>query len=473
MEKLADIKKDFAQWYQDVIVQAELIDSSPTKGSMVIRPYGYSIWENIQKVVDQKIKETGAENAYFPLLIPESFLKKEAEHVEGFSPELAVVTHAGGKKLEEPLVVRPTSETVIYAMFAKWIKSWRDLPLKVNQWANVVRWEMRPRAFLRTTEFLWQEGHTAHATKEEATQMAKVALNLYKNFIENYLAIAVIAAEKSSGERFAGADHTYTIESLMQDGKALQMCTTHVLAHSFPASFDIKFQDKDGEMKVPYCSSWGLTTRVIGALIMVHGDEKGLVVPPKIAPIQAVIIPIYKTDQDKKTILDKVVQLKEKLLEKDLRVIIDDDEQLTPGAKFYKWELKGVPLRIELGPKDLEKNQAMVVDRAEKNKQAVNLDKIEDLIPDLLQEIQNKLFKKSKKNLKNMWHSGDKLKEFGPTLEKENGLYQTGWCGAQDCELKFKDYKATVRCVLEEKKHVQCAVCEKPSKNDILVAKAY
>ncbi len=473
MKKLADINKDFAQWYQDVIYEAELVDSSPVKGAMIIRPYGYSIWENMQKVVDQKIKATGTKNAYFPLLIPESFLKKEAEHVEGFSPELAVVTHAGGKKLEEPLVVRPTSETIIYAMFAKWIKSWRDLPLKINQWANVVRWELRPRAFLRTTEFLWQEGHTAHATKQEATDMALEARQLYKDFMQNYLAIPVIAAEKSASERFAGADHTYSLEALMLDGKALQMGTTHVLSHSFPKSFDIKFQDKDGKMKVPYCSSWGVSTRMIGGLIMSHGDQDGLIIPPKIAPIQVVIIPIYRKDDEKELVLNKVEELKKQLEKLDIKVFVDDDDQTTPGAKFYNWEIKGVPLRVELGPRDLKNNQIVVVDRLEKNKQMISFENIATEIPKILDDLQDKLFKRAEKRLMDSWYQGDKLKDFGSTLEKEAGLYQTGWCGSKECELKFKDYKATIRCVLDENKHSQCAVCDKKSEKDILVAKAY
>ncbi|MFH1644087.1 MAG: proline--tRNA ligase [bacterium] len=473
MKKLADINKDFAQWYQDVIYEAELVDSSPVKGSMVIRPYGYSIWENMQKIVDQKIKQTGTQNAYFPLFIPESFLKKEAEHIEGFSPELAVVTYAGGKNLEEPLVVRPTSETIIYSMFAKWITSWRDLPLKINQWANVVRWELRPRAFIRTTEFLWQEGHTAHATKEEATKMALEALELYKDFMQNYLAIPVIAAEKSAGERFAGAAHTYSTESLMQDGKALQMGTTHVLLHSFPESFDIKFQDKDGELKVPYCSSWGVTTRMIGGLIMTHGDQNGLIIPPKIAPIQVVIIPIYKTETDKNLIFSKVEELENQLKAKNIKVIIDNDEQITPGAKFYKWEIRGIPLRIELGPKDLQNNHVILVDRLEKNKQKVSFDQLTETVLKNLDSLQAKLFERAQKRLKEKWYQGNKLKEFGPKLEKEAGLYQTGWCGSSECEKMFKDYKATIRCVLEENKHSECAVCGKKSGKDILVAKAY
>ena len=477
MKKLADIKVNFPEWYQDVIFQSELVDSSPTRGCVVIRPYGYAIWENFQKILDKKIKELGAQNAYFPLLIPESFLKKEAEHVEGFAPEVAVVTHAGGKKLEEPLVVRPTSETIIYHMFSRWIKSWRDLPLKINQWANIIRWEMRPRAFLRTTEFLWHEGHTAHSLQKEALEMVLKALDMYKDFIENYLAIPAICGVKSESEKFAGAEATYCIEAIMQDGKALQMGTSHLLAHSFPKSFNIVFQDKNGAMQTPYCTSWGVTTRMIGGLIMTHGDSLGLVLPPKIAPIQVVIIPIYKDDEGKDIVMQRAFKLKESLVKQNVSVLIDDDTEQTPGAKFFKWELKGVPVRIEIGPKDIEKNQAILASRIEfdgrKKKIAVTLDLIIQATIDLLENIQNELFKKAQHNLQQMWQHGDCLKNFGSILEKENGVYQTGWCGGVECEKLLKDYKGSIRCLLKEKKHTKCFACDKPSKTDILVAKGY
>ncbi|MFC1894894.1 proline--tRNA ligase [Candidatus Dependentiae bacterium] len=478
MSKLANIKNDFTQWYQDVILQAELIDSSPTKGCYVLRPYGYSLWENIQKIIDKKIKQTGTQNAYFPLLIPESFLKKEAKHIEGFSPELAVVTHAGGKKLEEPLIVRPTSETIIYYMFSRWIKSWRDLPLKVNQWANVVRWEKRPRAFLRSIEFLWQEGHTAHISQKEATKMAKTALSLYKDFVENYLAIPVVSGIKSENERFAGADATYTLEVMMQDAKALQMCTSHVLSHSFSSAFDIKFQDEDGKVKSPYCSSWGITSRVIGAMVMVHGDQNGLIIPPKIAPIQVVIIPIYRTEDEKIKVLDKANYIKDNLFNSNIRVVIDDDDQKTPGAKFYSWELKGVPIRIEIGPKDIEKNHFVLVNRAEndksKKKTFVEFDQVNKKIEWLLVKIQEQLFIDAKNKLKENWHKADKLENFGPKLEENNGFYQTGWCGSLECEEELKSFKGSIRCLLEERKDLDyCFSCSKSSKTDVLVAKAY
>lgn len=458
MKKLTDIKADFPGWYQDVIFQAELVDASPTRGSMVIRPYGYAIWENIQTILDKKIKDLGAKNAYFPLLIPESFLKKEAEHVEGFAPEVAVVTHAGGKKLEEPLVIRPTSETMIYYMFARWIHSWRDLPLKINQWANVMRWEMRPRAFLRTTEFLWQEGHTAHATRDEAMQMALDAREMYRDFVENYLAIPVFSGVKSESERFAGADETYCIEAIMPDGKGLQMGTTHLLAHSFPKSFEISFQDTDGSMQVPHCSSWGVSTRMIGGLIMSHGDQNGLILPPKIAPIQAVIIPIYKNDDDKKIVLEAIDKIANLLKKLSIKTVIDRDETKTPGAKFFHWELKGVPLRIEIGPKDVANDQVVLVNRAEpdkaKKKTFTPIDQLETKIPELLDAIQNQLFATAKTRTQDL-------------------LETSGWCGSAACETKLKEDKKTIRCLVETSDHKNCFSCNKPSTSDVIIAKAY
>lgn len=477
MKKLSDIKTNFPEWYQDVIFQAELVDSSPTRGSMVIRPYGYAIWENMQKVLDVKIKEQGAQNAYFPLLIPESFLKKEAEHVEGFAPEVAVVTHAGGKKLEEPLVIRPTSETIIYYMFSKWIKSWRDLPLKINQWANIVRWEMRPRAFLRTTEFLWQEGHTAHATKEEANQMALDAQTMYKNFMEEYLAIPVFAGAKSATERFAGAEETYCLEAIMPDGKALQMGTSHLLAHSFPEAFDIQFQNAESKMQVPYCSSWGVTTRMIGGLIMSHGDNKGLVLPPKIAPTQVVIIPILRGDKTKAAILEKTTQVKEQLEEQGIRVIVDDDENKRPGAKFFEWELKGVPVRIELGPKDLEQNQCVLASRVavegRENKTVISLESIAQETTQLLDTIQKQLFLNAQRRISETIKQGEKLDDFGIKIEKEGDVYHTGWCGSDTCEAKLKPFKASIRCLIKDKKHKKCFACDKASVSDVIIAKSY
>ncbi|HRN77855.1 MAG TPA: proline--tRNA ligase [Candidatus Dependentiae bacterium] len=473
MSKLPSIKNQFPEWYQEVIHQAELVDQSPVRGTMVIRPYGYAIWENIKEILDRRIKETGHENAAFPLFIPESFIKKEAEHVAGFAPELAVVTHAGGKELEEPLVVRPTSETMIHYMFARWIKSWRDLPLKINQWANVVRWEMRPRAFLRTTEFFWQEGHTAHATQQEAEEEVMLMLQEYVNLAQNYLAIPVIAGEKTPTERFPGAVKTMTFEALMQDGKALQMGTSHLLSQKFAESFHIEFQDKEGKLAMPYLTSWGVTTRLIGAVVMVHGDERGLVIPPKIAPIQVVIIPILKKNMDNTTVLTAAQHIKNELQSKGIRVFLDEDEHKTPGTKFYKWELRGVPVRIEIGPRDVENNQAVVADRIDLSKESVALNTIVPHVEQLLERVQKELFDRAVARQKAMWHKDAKLAEFGPILEEHNGIYQTGWCGDAACEAELKRYKAFTRCLIQEKTFDTCFNCTKPSIGDVLVAKAY
>ena len=351
-----------ARWYTDTILQSELADYSPVKGCMVISPYGYRLWENIQRALDQMIKDTGHQNAYFPLFIPESFLKKEKEHVEGFAPECAVVTHGGGKQLEEPLIVRPTSETIINYMFAKWVQSWRDLPILINQWANVVRWEMRTRLFLRTTEFLWQEGHTAHATAEEAEQEARKMLDVYKTLAEQWLALPVLTGEKTEQERFAGATRTFCIEAMMRDGKALQAGTSHCLGQNFAKAFDTKYQTADGGLEYVWQTSWGVSTRLIGALIMGHGDEKGLILPPKLAPIQVVIVPIYKKEEEKLAVTERCRELCE-LLKPVCRVHFDDRENYTPGWKFNHWEQKGVPVRLNVGPRDVASNVVEIARR--------------------------------------------------------------------------------------------------------------
>jgi len=472
MNKLPDIKKDFAQWYQEVVKAAEMAETSPVRGCMVIKPYGYAIWEHIKDRLNQRIKETGHKNVSFPLFIPESFFKKEAEHVEGFAPELAVVTHAGGKELEESLVVRPTSETMAHYMFAKWIRSWRDLPLKLNQWANVVRWEMRPRAFLRTTEFFWQEGHSAYATHDEAQDDALMMLNEYVDLAKNYLAIPVIPGRKSNAEKFPGAEVTYTFEAIMQDGKALQMGTSHVLSQSFAKSFDMKFQDKEGKEQYPYLTSFGATTRLVGAVVMVHGDQKGLVLPPKIAPVQVVIIPILKKNVDNKAVLDAVNDLARELVQQNIRVEVDQDEHKSPGAKFFHWEVRGVPVRIELGPRDLENEQVTMVTRTGLKK-AVRIKRIASEMPDILDDYHKELFTRAQEYLKVMWHKEAKLGDFGKKLEKENGAYQTGWCQSPECEAQLKQYKATTRCILEEKTFDTCFACDKLSISDVLIAKAY
>ncbi len=473
MSKLPDINQNFSEWYQEVIYQAELADQSPVRGSIVIRPYGYAIWENIKSILDKRIKETGHENAAFPLLIPESFIKREAEHVEGFAPELVMVTHAGGKKLEEPLVIRPTSETIIHYMFARWITSWRDLPLKINQWANIVRWEMRPRPFLRTTEFFWQEGHTAHETAQEADDEVNMMLQEYINLAQNYLAIPVVAGLKSEGEKFPGADKTFTIEGLMPDGKALQMGTSHRISQKFAQSFNMMYQDREGNNAYPHLTSWAVTTRLIGALVMTHGDSKGLIIPPKVAPIQAIIIPIFKGDADKSTIIRIAHDIATRLQNQSVRVTIDDDEHKTPGAKFYKWELKGVPVRIELGPRDIQNNQVVMVNRLNQEKKTVALDQLENSIDSLLEDIQQKLFERACERRESMWYKEAKLDQFKQQLEEKGGFYQTGWCQQPTCEQQLKQYKATIRCLLEKATFSECFNCSRKNVTDVLVAKAY
>ena len=468
--KLPDISTDFAQWYQEIVHQAELADHAPVRGCMVIRPYGYAIWENIQTRVDKRLKETGHQNAAFPLLIPESFLKKEAEHVEGFSPELAVVTIAGGKKLEEPLVVRPTSETIIHYMFAQWLKSWRDLPIKINQWANVIRWELRPRPFLRTTEFYWQEGHTAHETEQEAHEEALLMLKEYVDLANNYLAMPVIAGVKSAKEKFPGADKTYTFEGVMQDGRALQMGTSHLISQNFARAFNMTFQDRNGNMAYPYLTSWAITTRLIGAVVMVHGDQKGLILPPKIAPIQVVIVPIYKKGEEE-AVNNALIRIKDAL--KNVRIHIDSDDHKTPGAKFYHWEMKGVPIRIEIGPRDVAQDQVVATSRLQPGKIMISIPSLETEIPKMLEQIQQEMFNKALEKQKSLWHTAAKLSEFGPVLAEKNGIYQTGWCHRSECEDRLRDYKATTRCMLDTKTLETCFNCDLPSKGDVIVAKAY
>ncbi len=471
--KLPDIHKNFPEWYQDVIYEAELVDQSPVRGSIVIRPYGYAIWEHIKSILDTRIKETGHHNVSFPLLIPESFIKKEAEHVAGFAPELVVVTFAGGKELEEPLVIRPTSETIVHYMFARWIKSWRDLPLKINQWANVMRWELRPRPFLRTTEFFWQEGHTAHDTYDQAHQEVLTMLGEYKDLAENILAIPVITGLKSESEKFPGAEKTYTLEAVMPDGKALQMGTSHLLSQSFAKAFDMKYQNKEEKISYPYLTSWAVTTRLIGAVVMVHGDQKGLILPPKIAPTQVVVIPILKKGADHQKVLETATNLAQELKKRKIRVLIDSDENKTPGAKFYHWELRGVPVRIEIGPRDIEQKQAIVVDRLGLKKEAVQLDSLPSYIEALLETFQKELYSRALKKRDSLWHKEAKLADFSGKLETEGGFYQTGWCGKESCEQELKKYKATTRVLLDEHQFNDCFHCNKKSKQDVLVAKSY
>jgi prolyl-tRNA synthetase len=473
-KQLPDFNTQFSDWYNEIIYQAELADFSPVRGCIVIRPYGYAIWENIKEILDKKIKDTGHQNAAFPLFIPMSFLEKEAEHVAGFAPELAVVTHAGGKELEEPLVVRPTSETIIHFMYAEWLKSWRDLPIKINQWANVVRWEMRTRPFLRTTEFFWQEGHTAHETAQQAEDEALTMLNEYKDLYERFLAIPATDGIKSESEKFAGADKTYTIEGMMPDGKALQMCTSHLISQNFAKSFGMTFQNREGAVAYPYLTSWGLTTRSVGAVIMVHGDQKGLVLPPAVAPIQVVIIPIVTRSGNKEEILQAAQNITDQLAKK-YRVYLDTDAHETPGAKFFKWELKGVPLRIEIGPRDIANGTIMLSDRLGLAKESVPLAALanNDVIGKRLELFHQELFNRAKKRLENQWFKFAKLSEFAKSMDEKGGFYQTGWCRSELCETQLKEYKATIRCLLKSNEFKHCFACNKVSVSDILVARAY
>ncbi|MBP6859692.1 MAG: proline--tRNA ligase [Candidatus Magasanikbacteria bacterium] len=454
--------EDYSQWYSDIIEVAGLAEHGPVKGTMVIKPYGYAVWENIQKILDVKFKEMGVENAYFPLFIPESFLKREKEHVEGFSPELAVVTHGGGKKLEEPLVVRPTSETIMYSTFANWIHSYRDLPLLINQWANVVRWEMRPRLFLRTTEFLWQEGHTAHKTPDEARDYAKmILLDVYKWFAQECLAIPVLAGQKSESEKFAGALSTFTIEALMQDGKSLQMGTAHDLSNHFAKSFGVMYLDENGYQQFVHQTSWGVSTRLIGGLIMSHSDDKGLVLPPKIAPIELVIVPIFRNSEDESLRVAK--QLAEQL-KNYFKVKLDERDNLRVGEKFFEWEKKGVPVRLELGPKDLAANQCMLVRRDTGEKIVCSLDKAQETIKELLEKIQYNLFNAALHRREDSTVAVDDWKSFEAALEK-GGYVSAFWCEDRECEAQIKEKtKATTRCILfdapEEKGSYQCVHCQ-------------
>ncbi|MBZ0189458.1 MAG: proline--tRNA ligase [Candidatus Obscuribacterales bacterium] len=437
---------DLSKWYTDTIIQSELADYAPVKGCMVIRPYGYALWENIQQALDKMIKDTGHQNAYFPLLIPESFLNKEKEHVEGFAPECAVVTHGGGKKLEEPLVVRPTSETIINHMFAKWVQSWRDLPILINQWANIVRWEMRTRLFLRTTEFLWQEGHTAHATAEEAQAEARQMLECYKSLAEDWLALPVLTGEKTDNERFAGAVTTYCIEAMMRDGKALQAGTSHFLGQNFAKAFDIQFQNQDGELEYAWQTSWGVSTRLVGALVLGHGDDKGLILPPKVAPYQVVIVPIYKTDEERESVFAYCQEVRQ-MLGCDFRVFVDDRDNLTPGFKFNYWEQKGAPVRLNIGPKDVANNVVEIARRDTREKiRNVNKQSLPSEVGGLLDDIQKNIFNTALAFRKKNTVSVATYDEFKQELAGKNVFIETYFDGNGDDEDKIKsETKATVR----------------------------
>ncbi|MBU2566425.1 proline--tRNA ligase [Patescibacteria group bacterium] len=464
---------DYSEWYQDIVEQAELAEHSPVRGCMVIKPYGYAIWELMQKDLDKRFKAKEVQNAYFPLFIPQSFLTKEAQHVEGFAPELAVVTHAGGEKLDEPLVVRPTSETIIYATYSKWIQSYRDLPLLINQWANVVRWELRTRLFLRTTEFLWQEGHTVHATEDDAEDFTKQMLDVYKDFAEEIMALPVITGRKSDSEKFAGAVRTYCIEAMMQDGKALQSGTSHMLGQNFAKAFDVKFLDADGEEKYGWQTSWGVSTRLIGGLIMAHSDDKGLVLPPRLAPHQVVIVPISASEQEQEAVNGKALEIKDQLEEKGVRVKIDDRD-MRPGPRFFEWEKKGVPVRIEIGPKDLAAGSVVAVRRDTADKATLTEEVLVDTVIDLLDQIQKDLFDKALNFRNENTVSATDYEEFKKVIEGH--FVKTYWCGSADCEAEIKaDTKATIRCIPfnQGEEMGKCVKCGKESDVQVIIAKAY
>lgn len=475
VKEIASKGKNFSQWYVDVVRKAELADYTTIKGCMVIRPYGYGLWENMQAGLDRRIKETGHKNAYFPLFIPESLLKKEAEHVEGFAPELAWVTHGGNQKLEERLAVRPTSEAIICSLYSKWVRSWRDLPILINQWVNIVRWEKVTRLFLRTTEFLWQEGHTAHKTEQEAEEETLKILNqVYRDYIEKDLAIPVIVGRKTEKEKFAGALHTYTLEALMSDGKMLQAGTSHNLGQNFAKAFNIKFLDEDQQEKYVWQTSWGTTTRLIGALVMVHGDERGLKLPPKVAPVQVIIVPIM-FDKTKKEVLEKAESIRT-ILKKDFRVEIDTRDGYTPGWKFNEWEMRGVPLRLEIGPKDMAQGQVMLVRRDTREKMAVKEEKLAETVKELLDNIQENLFTRAKIFLEENIRETSDYHEFKKIIEKQRGLIKTYWCGNKECEEKIKEEtKASIRCIPFEQEKVsgKCIYCGKESSTLVYFARAY
>jgi len=474
-ERLTPRDEDYARWYNEIVLRAELADYAPVRGCMVIRPYGYAIWENLRGELDRRFKETGHVNAYFPLLVPTSFLEKEAEHVEGFSPELAVVTMAGGKELEEPLAVRPTSETVIGHMYAKWIQSYRDLPVLINQWANVVRWELRPRLFLRTSEFLWQEGHTAHATREEADEEVFRMLDVYADFAENEAAVPVIKGRKSESEKFAGAAATYSIEAMAGDGRALQSATSHDLGQNFARAFDITYQDADGGIQLCWTTSWGMSTRMLGAIVMVHGDDSGLILPPRLAPHQVVIVPIWRGDDEKGPVLEAAAKVRDAL--SHLRVKLDDRDNLTPGFKFNDWEMRGVPLRVEIGPRDVKNEKVVLARRDMPGKQGKSDAPWSDLpgaVERALDTVQAALFARAVAFRED--HTADAANYDELREAVATGFASAWWCGSGDCEAKVKDdTRATIRCIPFDQPGGtgKCVVCGGEATQKVLFARAY
>ncbi|GAB4542424.1 MAG: proline--tRNA ligase [Anaerolineae bacterium] len=475
-EKITPRSQDYSRWYTDVILQAQLADYAPVRGSMVLRPYGFALWENIKNALDRRFKETGHENAYFPLFIPMSFLQKEAQHVEGFSPELAVVTHGGGKELEEPLVVRPTSETIIGEMYSQWIQSYRDLPVLINQWGNVVRWELRTRPFLRTMEFLWQEGHTAHATYEEAQEETLRMLEVYADFAINDAAIPVIRGRKSETEKFAGADASYSIEAMMGDRRALQSATSHSLGQNFARAFDIKYLDRNNELQYCWTTSWGLSWRMVGAIVMVHGDDQGLVLPPRLAPIQVVAVPIYKTDEERGLVLGAIDRVKAALGE-SVRLKVDDRDEYSPGWKFNEWELRGVPLRIEVGPRDVAQEQVVLARRnrpGRAGKSAVPLAGLDIAVADALTAIQNEMLESATAFRDANTYRPTDYESFKEAVA--NGFALAWWCGQIACEDRIKEEtKATTRCIPFDQPGGTgpCIVCGSEAREVAVFARAY
>jgi prolyl-tRNA synthetase len=481
-KEITSRSENYSQWYNDIVLKAQLADYAPVRGCMIIRPNGFAIWEKLQAELDRRIKSTGVggrlhKNAYFPLFIPESYLAREAEHVEGFVPECAVVTHGGGKELEEKLYVRPTSETIMYEMYSKWISSYRDLPLLINQWCNIVRWEQRTRLFLRTLEFLWQEGHTAHATHEEALEETLMILNdVYADTVEKVMAIPVLRGKKTESQRFPGAVDTYCIEALMQDGKALQMGTSHDLGQNFAKVFNVRFQDKDGELKYVWQTSWGVSTRLVGALIMAHSDDKGLVLPPELAPTQVVIVPIYKSDEDKQKVLEAADNVKKAVAESGISVELDAREEFKPGYKFYDWEMKGVPLRIEIGPRDVSSGQVVLARRDSGEKSQVPIGEAAGHAEKTLGDIQKGLYEKAKKFLDEHTYEVNAYEELKKITDEAGGFVWAPWCGNPDCEQRIQDEtKATIRLVPFDAPDIDttCVACTEAAKMRVPFAKAY
>lgn len=472
VKEITNMEDDFATWYTDVVRKAELADYTDVKGCMVIRPYGYAIWENIQKELDRRFKETGHKNAYFPLFIPESLLNKEKEHVEGFAPEVAWVTHGGSEKLEERLCVRPTSETIFSTMYSKWIQSWRDLPLLINQWANVVRWEKTTRPFLRSSEFLWQEGHTMHASEEEAMKETLKILNIYSDFCEEFLAIPMIKGRKSEKEKFAGAEATYTIEAMMHDGKALQSGTSHYFGQGFSKAFDVKFQNKEGKEEYCYQTSWGVSTRLIGGLIMTHGDNRGLKLPPRIAPVQVIVVPIA---MHKEGVLEKAADLTE-FLKKRYRVEIDAREEYSPGYKFNEWEMKGVPIRLEIGPRDIENGECVLVRRDTGDKITIKMTDANDEIENVLNDIHNNMLLSAFNNRQANTFMASNMDELKNIYKNKQGFAKAMWCGSRECEEKIKEEVGiSIRCIPFEQEDLgnKCVCCGNHADNMVYMGKQY